>query len=86
MREYKGVIREAVRRERNCDQYWTWKVRAINKNEVKIAWGYLEWGDGKGKDNFTVRVEVSDDFGTVVIGEGISGTIHSMAQYAHSRY
>ena len=67
IRDYKGTIREAVRRERHCDQNWAWKVRAINKSAAKIGWGYLEWLGEKGAD-FVVEVDEGKDIGTVVIG------------------
>lgn len=66
MREYKGDIRRAVKRERDCDENWAWRVRAIRQGEAKIGWGYLDYM-GEKKD-FTVSAGDSDDFGRVVIG------------------
>lgn len=43
LRNYKSIIREAVRLESERDPNWNWKVKAINKTEVKIGWGYLDY-------------------------------------------
>ena len=72
IRDYKGVIREAVRRERHNDQNWSWKVRAINKSAAKIGWGYLESLGDKASD-FVVEVDEGKDIGTVVIGKVPNG-------------
>lgn len=71
IREYKGVIREAVRRERHCDANWSWKVKAISKSKASIGWGYLDYIGEKG--NFVVEVGVFDDIGTVVKGTAPNG-------------
>ena len=72
MRDYKGVIREAVRQERHRDLMWTWKVRAINKGAAKIGWGYLDHLGGA-KEDFVVSVEEHEDFGTVITGSAPNG-------------
>ena len=43
LRNYKKVIREAVKRESEADEYWNWKLLAVNKTEVRIGWGYLDF-------------------------------------------
>ena len=43
LRDYKQVIREAVKRESRADANWNWKLLAVNKTEVKIGWGYTDW-------------------------------------------
>lgn len=64
IRDYKGVIREAVRQVRHKDQNWSWKVRAINKDAAKIGWGYLDYLGSK--DDFIVKVDENGDFVGVV--------------------
>ena len=59
MRDYKGVIREAVRQERHKDQNWTWKVKAISKTKAQIGWGYLDYiGE---TTPFIVTIDDEDD-------------------------
>ena len=72
LREYKGVIREAVRRERNCDENWSWKVLAISKEKASIAWTYLSEYLGE-KKCFEVRVIEDKDIGTVVEAKSPDG-------------
>lgn len=72
LREYKGVVREAVRRERNCDQNWSWKVLAISKEKVSIAWTYLSEYLGE-KTCFEVRVIEDKDVGTCVEAKSPDG-------------
>ena len=43
LRNYKSTIREAVKLESERDPNWNWKVVAINKSEVRIGWGYLDY-------------------------------------------
>ena len=59
MREYKGTILEAVKKERDNDINWSWRVNAVNKKTAHIGWGYLDYS-GESTD-FTVRVEADDD-------------------------
>ena len=42
-REHRDAVRAAVRAADEKDKNWKWKVAAINKNEVRIGWGYLEY-------------------------------------------
>ena len=65
LRIYNETVKAAVARERQEDANWSWNVKAINKNVVKIGWGYLDYiGES---DCFTVTVE-EDETMTVVIG------------------
>ena len=66
VRDYKGTVRDAVRRERHCDANWSWKVKAIRKDVAKIGWGYLEYLE-ESKD-FTVYVMENDEIGMCVVG------------------
>lgn len=61
-REYKDLIREAVRREDEADENWKWSVTSIGKKKVRINWSYLDWGEKRypfelcgGLDEETVR-------------------------------
>ena len=83
LRDYKGVIRDAVRRERNCDERWYWKVRAISKDAAKIGWGYLDWLDDAQKENFVVTIDEDEDFGTAVIGVVPNG--HKIIRFVGSK-
>lgn len=54
LRNYKQVIKEAVKRESDTDPNWNWKLLAVNKTEVRIGWGYTDWlGE---KEPFRVRL------------------------------
>ena len=72
LRDYKGTIREAVRRERNCDQNWSWKVLAISKEKASIAWTYLTEYLGE-KSCFEVRVIEDKMIGTAVEAKSPDG-------------
>lgn len=54
LRNYKDIIRAAVKRESELDPNWNWKVIAINKKQIKIGWGYLDYLNEK--DPFTVEL------------------------------
>lgn len=57
LRDYKSVIREAVKLESDRDPNWNWKVKAINKTEIKIGWGYLDYlCDGRRNEYFSVKL------------------------------
>lgn len=61
LRNYKPVIMEAVKLESSRDHNWNWKVKAINKTEIRIGWGYLDWlCDGKRNEYFSVRLFVDE--------------------------
>ena len=58
LRNYKDVIRAAVKHESELDPNWNWKVIAINKAEIKIGWGYLDYiGE---KNPFTITLTVHE--------------------------
>lgn len=42
-RTQKELIRSEVRKLNDADENWKWSVEAINKTEVRIKWGYLDW-------------------------------------------
>ena len=57
-REYKDAVRAAVKAADEQDKNWKWKVAAINKDEVKIGWGYLSY---VGEDGcFVVREDAGN--------------------------
>ena len=57
LRDYKSVIREAVKLESERDPNWNWKVKTINKTEIRIGWGYLDFlCDGKRNEYFSVKL------------------------------
>lgn len=57
LRDYKSIIREAVKLESERDPNWNWKVKAVNKTEVRIGWGYLDWlCNGKREEYFSVKL------------------------------
>ena len=77
LRDYRGVIREAVRRERHCDQNWSWKVRAISKEKAQIGWGYLDFLEDP--TSFVVKIYENDDVGMYVLGTVPNG--HKIAMF-----
>ncbi len=69
LRQYRGLITEAVRKEREDDPNWSWRVIAVNKSEVKIGWGYLDCLHEKAP--FSVKVFEDEDIdvdGAVIPG------------------
>ena len=61
LRDYKSTIREAVKLESERDPNWNWKVKAINKKEIRIGWGYLDYlSDGKRNEYFSVKLIVDE--------------------------
>lgn len=55
LRNYKPVIMEAIKSESERDPNWNWKVKAINKTEIRIGWGYLDYiGE---KNPFTITLK-----------------------------
>lgn len=61
LRNYKPVIMEAVKLESEHDSNWNWKVKAVNKAEVRIGWGYLDWlCSSKESKHFTVKLIVDE--------------------------
>lgn len=73
LRDYKSIIREAVKLESDRDPNWNWKVKAINKTEIRIGWGYLDYiGE---KNPFTITLEEheweEDEFETDVFLTGL---------------
>ena len=66
MRDYKIVIRDAVKRESENDKNWNWKVARVNKGSISIRWGYLDF---VGEDwNFTILVSEDGDGDIVLTG------------------
>ena len=43
IREYKGLIRAAVKSESDRDANWKWKVKSVGKKAARFGWGYLDW-------------------------------------------
>lgn len=79
-REYKDVIRSAVKSADERDENWKWRVEAVNKGEVRIGWGYMSYlgesgsfsvsevPDGDGYDEiFIVGKAPNDAFEVCVI-------------------
>lgn len=72
LREYREIIKEAVRKEREADENWSWSVKAVNKASVKIGWGYLDYiGE---TDLFEIEIVDSDDNEPTVIGRIPNGS------------
>lgn len=66
LRIYKDTIKAAVAAEREKDENWSWSVNAINKNIVRIGWGYLNYiGE---KDFFTVEIVEEESSEPIVVG------------------
>lgn len=66
LREYKGIVLAAVAKEREADENWSWCVKAVNKSEIKIGWGYLDYiGE---KTPFKVTICEGDEVEPVVVG------------------
>lgn len=59
LRKCKEIAKAAVAKERELDENWGWSLKAVNKNEIRIGWGYLDYiGE---KDLFTVTVDTDSD-------------------------
>lgn len=57
-REYKDVIRSAVKAADEKDGDWKWRVESVTKSAVKIGWGYLSY---VGEDGcFVVREDAGN--------------------------
>lgn len=72
LREYKEIIKKAVERERKCDANWSWSIKAINKSEIKIGWGYLDYIGQK--EPFSIKVAEDPEDGIV---EGVYGSLRT---------
>lgn len=60
LREYKDIAKAAVAKERELDENWSWSLKAVNKNEIRIGWGYLDYiGE---KDPFKVTMFQEDGY------------------------
>jgi hypothetical protein len=70
LREYNESIKAAVAAERKSDKNWGWNIKAVNKNEIKIGWGYLDYIGCK--TPFTVTVETDDSVNDDIL---VVGTI-----------
>lgn len=66
LRDYKEVIKEAVRKEREADENWSWSVKTVNKTSAKIGWGYLDYLDET--DLFEIKIDDTDENEPMVIG------------------
>jgi len=72
-REYKDIIREAVNKESKRDPNWKWTVKAVNKTEVKIGWGYLDYcGE---TDFFRVKADSAEGDDYITTTDPFSGRI-----------
>ena len=73
LRDYKSTIREAVKLESDRDPNWNWEVKAINKTEIRIGWGYLDYLEEK--NPFTIVLKEyeweEDEFETDVFLIGL---------------
>lgn len=56
-RPYASIIREAIKEANRDDKLYRWSVTAINKGEVRFAWGYL--GEGS-KELFKLRINANE--------------------------
>lgn len=77
LREYKGIAKAAVAKERELDENWGWSLKAVNKNEIRIGWGYLDYiGE---KDPFKVELFQEDGdvymIGTIPNGDRVFANI-----------
>lgn len=55
IRDYRETIKAAVAAEREADKNWSWNVKAVNKTEARIGWGYLDYiGEA---ETFTLTIE-----------------------------
>ena len=65
LRNYADIIRAAIKESSKADEHYNWKVKAINKGEVRFQWGYLSDKD----DPFVLRVidDVIDDEPCVIV-------------------
>lgn len=61
LRNYKSIIKEAVKFESERDPNWNWYVKAINKTEIRIGWSYLDWlCNGKQVEYFTIKTIIDE--------------------------
>lgn len=71
LREYKDIAKAAVAKERELDENWGWSLKAVNKNEIRIGWGYLDYIGEKDP----LKVELFQEDGDVyMIGTIPSGS------------
>jgi len=54
LRNYRGLIVEAMRNENDKDKNWGWHVKRINKEKILIRWGYLDFIGQTG--DFSIRL------------------------------
>ena len=61
-REYKDLIRKAVKTVSENDKNWKWTVRSISKYKVMIRWEYLDYCEEEYPKNcFSLSVDYPDD-------------------------
>ena len=58
LRNYKDLSRELVAKENDKDKNWQWSVKSINKNRVRIRWGYLDYLEEK-ENCFLIELDSS---------------------------
>lgn len=64
MREYREVIKAAVKRERQADENWSWRIVSVTKSAAKIGWGYLDYIEA---DEVFVVTTIDDTDGDTVV-------------------
>lgn len=59
LRNYKEVAKRALEQERKNDANWSWSLKGISKDEIKIGWTYLDYiGE---KEPFRIELIAYDD-------------------------
>lgn len=43
LREYKDIAKAAVAKECELDENWSWRIKTVNKDEIRIGWGYFDY-------------------------------------------
>lgn len=68
LRNYKELVRTAIKKAAEKDMNWKWRMKACNKNEIKIRWSYLADYLESENENFVIELEeVKDDDSKEVI-------------------
>lgn len=80
-RLYKEAIKEAVKEASNNDNNWNYTIKAVNKYDVKIGWGYLDYiGE---REPFHFEMDIDEESGSIV---GIHTSLHNYILIGETRW
>lgn len=61
-RNYSELIRATVADENERDANWKWSVKSIDKNKVRIRWGYLDYLE-ETQNCFIITLDCNEEAG-----------------------